>query len=488
MRLRDMLCLVVFLVSAWGSQAKLCQGLELVQSGVDIATFDLYGPPSANYRAMKFTYTQNLTFSNPYTNGVCSVPDQIGSIEAVPETISSDDATYAFSFASLLSSKSNSVSAGVGFDGFSFSGSHSFQSQQSLVVARTRAVETVNGYISATSVAGPLPFLFTPSEGFLETVKRMPTNYTGQRIFSEFIEYFGTHYWEKFVLGGVYQYTALTSKQYISAHSASKTKDEAGASFMSYVHASGGHSSGSNAVATDFTKDSRISVAQIGGTPCVDNGTACWGEWAKTVPENPRILQGKLHSFGDVVSNIINDQVGAALQTAIEQHVYTTLAKNIVKDLHTLNLKGVSGYHNDSSGYRFCSGWYCAPGHAGKLLCAIAGCRQGCDSDGVFYSPVTAAKLQVTNEQIINATHEFEDQKQRLIQSIQSELNKPYTEFTTKHMDFYVKQLDVLSDVVASEPAAQFCSCAQKPYWCAAPASVTFPKNLLGYKAAPFSF
>ena len=105
--------------------------------------------------------------------------------------------------------------------------------------------------------------------------------------------------------------TVSVEKSYISRHSETNSKTNAGISFKTFLKAKGGDVSGSTSTSTEFKQNSNLEVSCFGGSASVACGNVDIPTWAPTVEGNPHLLSGE--------SLVLSDQIGdETVRTGLE--------------------------------------------------------------------------------------------------------------------------------------------------------------------------
>lgn len=318
---------------------KCLPGVDTLGAGFDIVR----GTGVGLQQVIMFSYDSQRTYMNPFNSTlIYAVPDNVtvrdhtGSSSSVSTSTFYSSKEYAKSLAYGVSA---SVSGSVYGNAFSASSS---VSQASSALSSSSAF----GSYAVSSKTITLYDVILPPSGSIHTTPQFEsawnnlpsifdaTNATNVAIFNSFFSYFGTHYVESSVFGGMGTMSTAVNKEYASSHDSAQTNAEADMHFL-WVTASGSGGSSHNDSSSDFNKASHFSASIIGGDPTLSSDLTNWNAWLPTFYNAPAQVSYKVREL----SALINDPV---IATAVD-NALTAYAGGLVTDNCTWANEQIAG-------------------------------------------------------------------------------------------------------------------------------------------------
>lgn len=291
-------------------------GIDTLGTGFDILT----GTSVGKQQVLDFTYNANQIYVNPFNRSLqYAVPDNVTVRDDTGSSSTLETKTFYTSqeyATSLAVSVSVSASLKVFINAFSASASVSvarkFLSSSSGFGSYSASTETAKLY----EVVLP-PGMASPKTNIFQTAwQKLPTSYntSSAPIFENFFSYFGTHYIESAIFGGMGIMTCAVNAGYTNTHSSSETDAQASLHF-GFLKSGGSSSSAKDQADTSFTNQSYFSASTVGGDPTLGDLTD-WSDWVKTFYNAPAQVAYKLRPITDLISdpgiaNAVGDAVVA---------------------------------------------------------------------------------------------------------------------------------------------------------------------------------
>ncbi len=277
-------------------------GLDRVSHGVDATTFDLFPPDltEANgfvHTVFDFTCDQKKKWTNPYTNQVYDLPDQVESI--VKESGGQMDKKTDFHLTYQEYTHSKGSKCGIpGIPGI-FSFSKSSASIMENINAKERVLTEVSAHVSAYRVKLIPPTAEHSGEDMTHDLNNLPNNYLeNPGLYQKFLNDFGTHFFQESLFGGLMKIDSLTTRKYAMTHTAKRMSTEGGIQFLMFLGLSGGHSKSQEEMDKEYVANSIVKESYYGGTAdLIKTGLKGFDNWMKSAQKNPWLFEGHMQSI-----------------------------------------------------------------------------------------------------------------------------------------------------------------------------------------------
>ncbi len=298
-------------------------GLDRVSHGVDATTFDLFPPDltTANglvHTVFDFTCDQKKKWTNPYTNQVYDLPDQVASI--VKEDGSQMNQRVDFHINYQEYSHTKGSKCGLGLPGI-FGFSHSSSSIMESICGDERVLTEVSAYVSAYRVKLIAPAAEHAGEDMTHDYNLLPNDYNqNPGLYQKFLNDYGTHFFQESLFGGLMKIDSLTTKQYAMTHTAKTMASEAGISFLGFLGVSGGASKMQQNMDRIYQQSSVIRESYYGGTAdLIKTGLNGFNAWKASAQKNPWLFEGHLEPITSFLPNgPKKNAVGTAIGVKID--------------------------------------------------------------------------------------------------------------------------------------------------------------------------
>ena len=181
----------------------------------------------------------------------------------------------------------------------------SYLSSSSAYGAYATSVATVTLY---DVILPPADSLQTTSI-FQSAWQKLPSSYnaTNASAFKDFFGYFGTHYIESSVFGGMGFMSSAVNKAYSSSHDSAQTSAQADIHFL-WIQSGGSGSSSHNDSSSSFTTNTHFSASIVGGDPTLSSDLTNWDKWLPTFYQAPTQVSYKIRELSSLITdpNIAN--------------------------------------------------------------------------------------------------------------------------------------------------------------------------------------
>jgi len=301
--------------------------------GIDITTLDLM--PSEltksngfNHPVMEFTCNTARKWSHPADPSILyDVPDQVETINSLPGGV----VDYKNSLYHNNEDIKKSMSVNLGIEPVSgmFSLSGSYAKGQQMILENVNSIAEQSAYVSGYEVEFQPHWklkLGSTAQTFVDQFLP-PTYAANPDKYQEFLQTFGTHFFDTGYYGGY-----LTNKIEISEALSEKMKEseikvQAEYTFLNALKLKGGYTGAVGAISNDFKANTRSREAYYGGNiNLLSGGAAAYTQWWNTVARNPWLFGGKLLPITDLIA-------AGTKRDAIIQATNVLLDKAYIDDL-----------------------------------------------------------------------------------------------------------------------------------------------------------
>ncbi|CAG2172914.1 unnamed protein product, partial [Oppiella nova] len=137
--------------------------------------------------------------------------------------------------------------------------------------------------------------------------------------YQEFVDTFGTHYFDSAFFGGFVQQSIELSSNLNLKMSEKDIKVNAEASFLSVVKIKGGYSGEDKNVTQEFKQNSEVFTAFYGGKANLLKDNNSWAQWWETVPRDPWLFGGNLKPIDNLIEGAKKPQVAEAVRVKLDK-------------------------------------------------------------------------------------------------------------------------------------------------------------------------
>lgn len=309
--------------------AKQCEnllpGVARMSRGVDITTLDLFPSDfslTSGFRQSLFDFTcdQETKWTHPsIANFQFPVPDQVAAVNTIPGGALNDK----LELHKTLNTYKKTLSVQVGLDVTTgaygdYSLSTGFKRVQEQILNSNQTIADVSAYVSAVQMDFRPYFNMKPNENFVSFVtKVLPAKYEeGADKYAEFLDTFGTHYFESGVFGGYLLQQTSIEDSYAYQTTDKDISATLQAGYLAMVSGKVAVDQSTSVKKDNFNEFTRTSHYYYGGqTNLVGKFNAeQFAQWSASVPKDPWLFGGRLKP----IENLITDEtVKAQVKTAV---------------------------------------------------------------------------------------------------------------------------------------------------------------------------
>jgi hypothetical protein len=300
-----------------GPCAQLPPGLDRLSHGIDVTRFDLYPPDLTGDNGygktiFDFTCNKGKKWQNPYTNQIFDQPDQIESIVNLPGGVMDYETEISITYEERA--RARSKKCGLNILGiFSFSRSHAKSMEQ--ITAHQKVLTSCHAHVSAYAVELAPSWKEIAGATMKGYMDHLPDTYLANpAAYQDFVNKFGTHYFQLARYGGVMNVESETTMDYAVSHSAQTMAIQAGISYFNTVGITGGHTQGKQAQDKVYAENTVTQANYYGGTANPSAGIAGFQNWMSSAQKDPWLFGGQMESIQNFVPE---GPKKAALGTAI---------------------------------------------------------------------------------------------------------------------------------------------------------------------------
>ncbi len=351
----SLVCLALFqgwMAMAGKPCAQLPPGLERMSRGVDITSLDLFPTDlslASGFRQSLFDFTcdSGATWSHPSQSGFSfAVPDQVAAVNTLPGGALNDKLTVH----KQLNSYKKALSVQVGLDvntvvygDYSLSVGYKNAQEQILesnatiydVSAcggffklkkynQTLSFIKVSAYVSAVQMDFKPFVTLKPNNAFVHFLAKLPATYSANpAVYQEFLDTFGTHYFESGIFGGYLRQETIVEDRYRYETNDRDITTNVQAKYQVMVSAKVGVDTSKNTKSVTFDRSTRTSRYYYGGKTNLVNEMSAeqFAKWQETVSHDPWLFGGLIKPIENLIDN---EAVKGQIKTAV--HVKLTKA------------------------------------------------------------------------------------------------------------------------------------------------------------------
>ncbi|KAK0060710.1 perivitellin-2 67 kDa subunit [Biomphalaria pfeifferi] len=322
------LVFLVFVQTFWtpSTAVMLCSnpppGIQKMFRGVDITKLDLIplniGSNGFKGPVLNFTCDEKKTWTT-VGDVTYQLPDQVWHLTSLPGGWLSASANLYKSYNDVRRSMMTEIGAEGNIWDFAFSASASFKDMQNTITNNSRYISDVGAFESATR-ADLVPKWVLGFDRYVQMfidAQLTGTFDSNPSAYNEFIEMFGTHYFNTANFGGYIRVVMETKTDYFSSRSDYEVKANAKASYLKVISAKGGYVSEKVNVDESFTRSTTQTVRYYGGNTnlLTQNGIS---EWQPTVSKDPWLFSGELKPLSGLISD---SNKRSYMEKAVENYV-----------------------------------------------------------------------------------------------------------------------------------------------------------------------
>eukprot|EP01084_Bolivina_argentea_P175932 304550_1 len=314
----------------------LWAAMNVMQNGIDLVTFDLFGehPGWSTLPLLKYTCNKGLPWTNPINNVKYDLPDQFAQAPiSIPY-----DVTVATEHQTTKTRDEKRYMSGSITDSYlfgMFSKTKTLSSSYRVITADTRIWGTLNSSVSSFRV-NFVPYEIAPNliqlsdnaANYIYTTiqNKAPTfNESTIDLYEQFFEYFGTHFFSEAFTGGVFHLRYETDKYLLYEMTAEQISEQGQASFFNFLLKKGAVSGGQKQIDARFSAMTTIYEICYGGSFC-PSSSSTYDEWQISVASTPWIVSGSFIPMDILIYN--NTQISNSFKAAIFNHIQISYLQN----------------------------------------------------------------------------------------------------------------------------------------------------------------
>jgi hypothetical protein len=166
---------------------------------------------------------------------------------------------------------------------------------------------------------------------FTEFVEKfLPEKYeTNPAKYQEFVDTFGTHYFDSGFFGGFLQQTIEMNSYMNLKMSEQEIKVNAEASFLTLVKLNGGYSGENKKVSEEFVKNTQTDASYYGGKSNLMKAGG-WADWWETVPRDPWLFGGNLKPIENLINGTKKAQVSEAVRIKLDKAFLNDMKNSLI--------------------------------------------------------------------------------------------------------------------------------------------------------------
>ncbi|XP_025102371.1 perivitellin-2 67 kDa subunit-like [Pomacea canaliculata] len=326
----QLLVLIVVCCLSHSVEAKVCSkvvpGLDKLRSGVDLTKLDLL-PLSEfgdnGFRSAVVDYTCDSGETKIVDGETYEVPDQMDSVTIESSGQQSSNAQIIKSESQIKDALAVSVGVGVETGKVGFSASSSYAKMQESITKRNRAVTQVSAMYSTCS--GSLSPNVKLGQSALTQLNKLPTTFAANPSgYFDFISTYGTHFFNKGRLGGMFVFRSETDMSYFQSKTDEQVEANVKATFVSVLSVQTGVKTDKSKEVSEFEEASSITSKFYGGKTNLAAGGL--SAWQPTVAKVPYFMSGTLRT----ISSLITDPARkAAMELAVKNYFLQAKAADL---------------------------------------------------------------------------------------------------------------------------------------------------------------
>lgn len=349
-----LLSFVLFSITLVSSKCghDLLPGINKMRYSIDVTELDLLNKedPMNGFKktVIDFTCHSGRTFVNTINKQTYSVPDQIKNVFMVPTGRLNRTITI---YNSILDvQKALAVEAGIGVTEplyGSFSASASYKDGEQIF-------QNATNFLSSADVVESV--YFAQNERYLGhlfneemnlDLDMLPDNYTSDpKLYHEFIELYGTHYFSGAHFGGRMRLEVVTSSKLRETMDNDEIGANVDATFQEFLNVKAGVKYENKKISKAFSESSHITSSFFGGTVNLMDTDINWSMWWNSVASTPWFIKGHLAPLSDLLS--IKNPKKNGMQLAVKGYIiYKSLPfySKRLEDFISNNLYGLEQAH-----------------------------------------------------------------------------------------------------------------------------------------------
>lgn len=322
---------------------KIVPGLDKLRVGVDITKLDLlplYDLGDNGFRSAVADYTCDRGQTTVVDGESFDVPDQVDSVVIESSGQQTSSVTTIKSESQI--SQALSISAGISVDTAKagFSSSASYAEMQEAITKYGRTVSQMSA-VYTTCSANLSPNLLL-GQNPLQTLSRLPSDFTADTEgYYDFIKTYGTHYFNKGKLGGMFLFTSETDMSYFQNKNSQQIEANVKATFASILSTETGGSSDESKEVIEFKESSLITSKFFGGqTNLAADGLT---KWQPTIAKLPYFMSGTLNTISSLIADTTKR---ASMELAVKNYLLKAKVANLDR-LTYIRLNSWTVGHNE---------------------------------------------------------------------------------------------------------------------------------------------
>ncbi|XP_054155501.1 perivitellin-2 67 kDa subunit-like [Oppia nitens] len=327
--------LVVYLAvcSGWLRAAdKPCNsfpsGIQQLVRGIDVSKLDMFPTDLAQTggfqrSVVSLTCNEGKKWTHPYDKSIVfDIPDQVSAVNTIPGGVVNTKTAFIESTEDFKQTSAVDVGLDINTIQYgAYSLSSGYKKAQENLINSTKSMLEVSAYVSAIRVDLHPYYELKPDKDFSDFVDHiLPATYAEDPLkYIEFVDTFGTHYFDSGIFGGFVQQSIELQSNLHLKMSEKDLKVNAEASFLSVVKLKGGYTKDVQNVSRQFAQSAEVMTAFYGGKANLMREGNNWPEWWDSVPRDPWLFGGSLKPITNLVSGPKKTQVTEAVRVKLDK-------------------------------------------------------------------------------------------------------------------------------------------------------------------------
>ncbi|CAH1781036.1 unnamed protein product [Owenia fusiformis] len=327
-------------------------GLLKIRHGYDLGYMDqlplFVGENDGTKRvALDFTCTEGKKWQNPYNGIQYDLPDQITNMVSLPRGIMQFDTYLWKDYNEIKRDWSSNTGLDIMDGAFGFSSSYSRMHHS--ITAQKKFVEDVTSFVSGFRADYKPPWELKLNAGAQAFIDRfLPNTYEEDMdAWDEFINYYGTHYYEQGNFGGLLKMTMETEKELVFQMGETTTKQNAEAWFKLWIGVLGAHTDTTVRVDARFRNRTSVTQRYFGGQGNLLD-RQFYSKWVPTIATNPWLFAGDLKPLSLMFPQAKAAGMNRATQVALNKarvNEMKTAINAYIEDLQNMGFTGLWSFY-----------------------------------------------------------------------------------------------------------------------------------------------
>lgn len=334
-------CALLLVVSLAEGASKPCAhilpGLERMSRGIDITRLDLFPSDLSVDIGLEqvlfdFTCDNAITWSHPTVKDFkFPLPDQIATVNTIPGGALNHKVTFHQDVQELK----KTLGVHVGLDANTiqygdYSLSVGYKRAQEQLLEHNETIVEVAAYVSAVQMDFKPHRTLKPNANFANYVNNLEsaTYEADSAKFDEFVDTFGTHYFESGIFGGYLLQQTIIQNDYLYKHTTQEVSTNVQASYLQMIKAKVEHDQTKDESQRQFEQSTTTNYYYYGGKANLIDAMklAKFSDWWDSVPSDPWLFGGRIRPIEDLVEQ-------AATKQQVKRAVEVKLLKAYLQEL-----------------------------------------------------------------------------------------------------------------------------------------------------------